>query len=183
MTYFPGESNTRNNLLAYKYTGKKSTDYRSPRGLEDGSQRWNWRHVRLATCAKFCSFVPQTVRSSVRSFYKLYDALFACSTKMNVCFVRLIFKRTWLWSVRSIVFIGQLWCRIHWILQPRVTNTILYDCIPVILFLYSERIQHGSTTEVWLTGVQGYLPTDKLNAKTESPFCLYFGIQYSFGFQ
>jgi len=25
------------------------------------------------------------VRSSVRSIYKLYDALFACSTKMNVC--------------------------------------------------------------------------------------------------
>ena len=70
-----GESDTRNNLLAYKYTRKKSTDFRPPRGLEDGSH---------------------SVRSSVRSFYKLYDALFACSTKMNVCSVRLTFKRTWL---------------------------------------------------------------------------------------
>jgi len=25
------------------------------------------------------------------------------------------------------------------------TNTILYDCVPVILFLYSERTQHRST--------------------------------------
>ena len=31
-----------------------------------------------------------SVRSSVRSFHKLYDALFACSTKMNVGSVRLI---------------------------------------------------------------------------------------------
>jgi len=52
MTHFAGESNTRNNLLAYKYTGKKSTDFRSPCGLEDGSQRWNWRHVRLVICTK-----------------------------------------------------------------------------------------------------------------------------------
>jgi len=86
MTQFPGGSNTRNNLLAYKYTGKKSTDFRPPRGLEDGSQRWNWRHVRLVTCAKFCSFVLQTLRSSVRLLNKNE---------------RLIFKRTWLWSVRS----------------------------------------------------------------------------------
>ena len=80
MTHVPGGSNTRNNLLAYKYTGKKSTDFRPPRGLEDGSQRWNWRHVRLVVCTKLCSFVLQTLRSSVRSFYELYDALFACST-------------------------------------------------------------------------------------------------------
>jgi len=101
MTHFPGESNTRNNLLAYKYTGKKSTDFRLPCGLEDGSQRWNCRHVRLVICTKFCSFVLQTLRSSVRSFYKLYEVLFACSTKMNVCSVRLSLNWTWLWSVRS----------------------------------------------------------------------------------
>jgi len=41
MTHSPGESNTRNNLLADKYNGEKSTDFRPPRGLEDGSQRWN----------------------------------------------------------------------------------------------------------------------------------------------
>jgi len=35
---------------------------------------------------------------------------------------------------------------VHWILQAQATNMILYDCIPVILFLYSERIQHRSTT-------------------------------------
>jgi len=42
------------------------------------------------------------------------------------------------------VFIGQLGCKIHWILQERATNTILPDCILwklAILFLYSERIQ------------------------------------------
>jgi len=70
MTHFPGESNTRYNLLAYKYTGKRSTYFRPPRGLEDGSQRWNWRHVRLVICTKFCSFVPQTLRYSVRLLYK-----------------------------------------------------------------------------------------------------------------
>jgi len=41
MMHFRGGSNTRNNPLAYKYTGKKSTEFRPPRGLEDGSQRWN----------------------------------------------------------------------------------------------------------------------------------------------
>jgi len=35
----------------------------------------------------------------------------------------------------------------------------LYDCIPVILFLYSERIQHRSTTVVGLMGVQGCKPS------------------------
>jgi len=97
--HFPGGSNTRKNPLAYKYTGKKSTDFRLPRGLQDGSQRWNWRNVRLVTSTKFCSFVLQTLRRSVRSFYKLYDALFAYSTKMNVCSVGLIFNWTWLWPV------------------------------------------------------------------------------------
>jgi len=98
---FPGGSNTRENPLPYKYTGKKPTDFGLPRGLEDGSQRWNWRYVRLVTSAMFCSFVLQTLRRSVRSFYKLYDALLACSTKMNVCSVRLIFNWTWLWPVQS----------------------------------------------------------------------------------
>jgi len=109
MMHFPGGSNTRNNPLAYKYTGKKSIDFRPPRGLEDGSQRWNCTpghlydalFVRSTNSAKFCSFVLQTLRRSVRSFYKLYDALFASSTKMNVCSVRLIFIWTWLRSVRS----------------------------------------------------------------------------------
>jgi len=84
MTHFPGGSNTRNNLLAYKYIVKKSTDFRLPRGLEDGSQRWNWRHVRLVNCTKFCSFVLQTLRRSVRSFYKLYEALFVRSTNSTM---------------------------------------------------------------------------------------------------
>jgi len=35
---------------------------------------------------------------------------------------------------------------------------ILYDCIPVILYLYNERIQHRSTTVVWVTGVQKCKP-------------------------
>jgi len=51
-------------------------------------------------------------------------------------------------GVKFHVFIGQLWCKIHWILQARATNTILYDCIPVILYFYSEGIQHKSTTVV-----------------------------------
>jgi len=66
--YFPGGSYTRENPLPYKYT-EKPTDFRLPHGLEDGSQRWNWRYVRC----------------SVRLFYKLYHALFACSIKMNFC--------------------------------------------------------------------------------------------------
>jgi len=41
MIHFPRGSNTRENPLPYKYTGKKPTDFRLPRGLEDGSQRWN----------------------------------------------------------------------------------------------------------------------------------------------
>jgi len=68
MTHFPGESNTRNNLLAHKYTGKKSTDFRPPRGLKDGSQRWNWRHVCLVICTKFCSFVRSTNSTKFCSF-------------------------------------------------------------------------------------------------------------------
>ena len=39
--HLPGGSNTRKNALAYKCTDKKSTDFRLPRGLEDGSQQWN----------------------------------------------------------------------------------------------------------------------------------------------
>jgi len=38
------------------------------------------------------------------------------------------------------------------------TNTIWYDCIPVILYLYSKRVQHRSTTMVWLAGVQRCKP-------------------------
>jgi len=89
MMHFPGGSNTRENPLPYKYTGKKPTDFRLPRGLEDGTQRWNW-NVRLVTCTMLCSFILQTLWSSVRSFYKL-----------NVCSVRLAFIWTLLWLVRS----------------------------------------------------------------------------------
>jgi len=86
MMHFPGGSNTRKNPSAYKYTGKKSTDFRLPRGLEGGSQRWNWRNVRC----------------SVRLFYKLYDVLFVRSTNSTTfcsfvlqtqpCSVRLLNK-------------------------------------------------------------------------------------------
>jgi len=84
MMNFPGGSNTRENPLPYKYTGKKPTDFILPRGLEDGSQRWNWRNVRLVTCAKLCSFVLQTLRSSVRSIYKLCEVLFVRSTNCTM---------------------------------------------------------------------------------------------------
>jgi len=102
--HFPGGSNTRKNPLAYKYTEKKSTDFRLPHGLEDGSQRWNWRNVRCSVrlfyklydvlfvrstnSTTFCSFVLQTLRRSVRSIYKLYNVLFVCSTNS----VRLLHK-------------------------------------------------------------------------------------------
>jgi len=45
-------------------------------------------------------------------------------------------------------------------------------------------MQHRSITVVWLTGYEGtnFFP-DKLNTKTELTFSLYFGIQYSLGFQ
>ena len=52
----------------------------------------------------------------------------------------------------------------------------LYDYIPVILFLYSERIQHRFTTVVWLTGVQRCEPPPWLNANW-APISLIF--QYS----
>jgi len=144
MTHFPCGSNTRNNTLAYKYTRKKSTDFRQPRGLEDGSQRWNWRNVRLVTCTMLCSFVLQTLRSSVRSFYKLYEALFVRSTnstklcsfvlqtlrnsfrlfyKFKVCSVRLIFIWTLLWSVRS----TKVWLFFELIAQaPALLERTLY---------------------------------------------------------
>ena len=80
------------------------------------------------------------------------------------------------------------WCKVscfHWralmqdtlnILQARATNTILNVSIPIILFLYSERIQHRSTTVVRLTGFQGSEPSPwQVNAKTEPPFCVYVG--------
>jgi len=76
------------------------------------------------------------------------------------------------------VFIGQLWYKIHWILQARATNTILNGCIPVILFLYSERIQHRSKTKVWLTGVQGCEPLS-WQAKYKNGFLILFIFRYS----
>jgi len=47
-------------------------------------------YVRLVTCTKFCSFGLQTLRSSVRSLYKLYEALFVCSTSST--FVRYVWS-------------------------------------------------------------------------------------------
>jgi len=65
---------------------------------------------------------------------------------------------------------------LHWILQARARNTILYDCIAAILFFYSERIQHRSTTVVWLMGVQGCNPLPwQVNAKTE-PHPVYISV-------
>jgi len=69
MTHFPGESNTRNNLLAYKYTGKNPqiSDHLvvSKMDLNVGTEDMNaW----------------SSARSSVRSFYKLYEVLFVLST-------------------------------------------------------------------------------------------------------
>jgi len=83
------------------------------------------------------------------------------------------------------VFIRQFWCKIHWILQARATNAILYDFIRVILLLYIERIQHRSIQQWcdWREFKGANLPPDKINAETEPPFWLYFGIQYFFGFQ
>jgi len=82
MMHFPGGSNTRKNPLAYKYMpgrNPQTSDYLvvSKMDLNVGTE-------------EMCAWSP--VRSSVRSFYKLYDALFVCSTKMNVCSVRLIFN-------------------------------------------------------------------------------------------
>jgi len=58
------------------------------------------------------------------------------------------------------------------------TNTILYDCIPVILYLYGERVQ-----QQWCD-CRGYkganLLPNKLNKKIEPPFYLFFGMQYTF---
>jgi len=72
-------------------------------------------------------------------------------------------------------FIAHPWWKIHWILQVRATNAILYDCIRVILFLCRERIQHRSTTVVWLTGVQGCKPPPWQNkCKKWAPILLIF---------
>jgi len=94
MTHSPGESNTRNNLLADKYNGEKSTDFRPPRGLEDGSQRWNWRHVRLVICTKFCSFFLQTLRCSVRLLNKIERLFCTFDLQLNVVMISTINKST-----------------------------------------------------------------------------------------
>ena len=74
-------------------------------------------------------------------------------------------------------------CKIHWILQARATNTISHDCIPVILFLYSERIQHRSTTVVGLTGVQGCEPPPwQDDCKNWAPILLIFRYSVLFWF-
>ena len=51
---------------------------------------------------------------------------------------------------------------------------------------YSVLVQWTNTTQVYNSGVTDertrvQTPSDKLNAKTESPFCSYFGIQYYSG--
>jgi len=92
MTHFLGGSNTRNNLLAYKYTGKKSTDFRSPRSLEDGFQRWNCTlghlydvlFVRSTNSTKFCSFVLQALRYSVRWLNKNEHLFCTFDLQLNV---------------------------------------------------------------------------------------------------
>jgi len=69
---------------------------------------------------------------------------------------------------------------VHWLLQAWATNTILYDCIPVILVLCSKRIQHRSTTVVWLREVQGCKPPPwKVNAKL-SPHSGYISVFSTF---
>jgi len=79
--HFPGGSDTRENLLPYKYTKKKPTKLRLPRRLEEGPHRWNRRNVRLVTGMMFGTIALQTLRCSVRSFYKLR------------CSVRLVYKK------------------------------------------------------------------------------------------
>jgi len=127
MTHFPGERNTRDNLLAYEYTGKKSTDFRLPRGLEDGSQRWNWRHVRLVICTKLCSFVLQTLRCSVRSFYELYDALFVRSTNSTILCSFVL--RTLRCSVRLLNQNERLFCTFDLQMNVVMTSTINVNTI------------------------------------------------------
>ena len=82
--HFPGGSNTRKNPLAYKYTGKKSTDFWLPHGLEDGSQHWNWKNLRLVTCPKFCSFVLQTLQCSVHLLNKNERLFCTFDLQLNV---------------------------------------------------------------------------------------------------
>ena len=91
------------NAFPYKYAGKKPTDFRLPRGLEDRSQHWYWRNVRLVTCTMLCSFVLQTLRRSVRSFYKLYEVLFVRATNSTkfCSFVRSFYKLYEVLFVRS----------------------------------------------------------------------------------
>jgi len=69
------------------------------------------------------------------------------------------------------VFIGQFWCKIHWILHARATNAILYGLFHFCSF---ERIQQWCD---WPEFKGANLPPDKINAETKPPFCLYFGFQ------
>ena len=96
MMHFPGGSNTRENLLPYKYTRKKRTegDYLvvSKMDLSDGTEEtYDALFVRSTNSTTFCSFVLQTLRRSVRSFYKLYEVLFVRSATLR-CSVRLLNK-------------------------------------------------------------------------------------------
>jgi len=68
------------------------------------------------------------------------------------------------------VFIGQLWCKMHGILPARDTNAILYDCIPVIIFFCSERIQHRPATVAWLMGYRARTSPWQAKRKNWAPF-------------
>ena len=84
--------------LPYKYTGKKPTDFRPPRGLEDGSQRWNCTlgHLydalffRSTNSTTFCSFVLQTLRSSVRLLNKNERSFCTFDLQLNVVMTSMI---------------------------------------------------------------------------------------------
>ena len=71
-----------------------------------------------------------------------------------ITWFRILVEKRW-------VFVGQLWCKIHWISQLQATNTISHDCTPwksAILLLYSEITQHRSTTVAYLTWMHGHEP-------------------------
>ena len=98
MTHFSGENNTRYNLLDYKYTWKKSTDFRLPCGLEDGSQCWNCTldhvfevlFVRSTNSTRFCSFVRQTLRCPVRLLNKNERLFCTFDLQLNVVMISTI---------------------------------------------------------------------------------------------
>ena len=69
------------------------------------------------------------------------------------------------------VFIGQFWCKIHWIVGAGYECNFIWF-LRVILFLYIERIQHRPTQQWcdWWEFKGANLPPDKINAETEPHF-------------